>query len=427
MHRLLCLAALGLAALSTQPSLAAEPAALSIAATDWPWWRGPQRNGIAAAGQAPPLQWSATENIRWKSPVPGRGHGSATVVGNQVFLTAADEERQLQSVLCFDRATGQELWRTEVHRGGLTTKGNKKSSQASTTVACDGVRVFVNFLNNDAVVTTALDRDGQQLWQTKISDFVVHQGYGASPAVYGPLVLVSADHKGEEGGAIAGLNRETGDVVWRHGRPATPNYTSPIVLHIAGRDQLIFTGCDVVSSFDPLSGEKLWEREGATTECVTSTVTDGRLVFSSGGYPRNHVCAFHGDGSGTIAWENNVRVYVPSMLIRDGFLYAVTDDGVAMCWRAATGEELWKGRLGGTFSSSPVLVGDHIYAINEGGHAFVFTASPREFELVAESQLGNEVFATPAICGNHIYLRVAELEGGRRQEYLYCIGQGSDH
>jgi hypothetical protein len=427
MHRLLCLAALGLAAFSTKPSGAAEPAALPLAATDWPWWRGPQRNGIAAAGQSPPLQWSATKNICWKSPVPGRGHGSATVVGNQVFLTAADEERQLQSVLCFDRATGEELWRTDVHRGGLTTKGNKKSSQASTTVACDGARLFVNFLNNDAVFTTALDRDGQQLWQTKISDFVVHQGYGASPAVYGPLVLVSADHKGEQGGAIAGLNRETGDVVWRHGRPATPNYTSPIILRVAGRDQLVFTGCDLVSAFDPLSGEKLWERDGATTECVTSTVTDGRLVFSSGGYPRNHVCAFHADGSGTIAWENNVRVYVPSMLIRDGFLYAVTDDGVAMCWRAATGEELWKRRLGGTFSSSPVLVGDRIYAVNEAGHAFVFTAAPREFELVAENQLGHEVFATPAICGDRIYLRVAEMENGRRQEYLYCIGQGSDH
>jgi outer membrane protein assembly factor BamB len=110
------------------------------------------------------------------------------------------------------------------------------------------------------------------------------------------------------------------------------------------------------------------------------------------------------------------------MLIQDGILYAVTDDGVAMCWRAATGEELWKGRLGGTFSSSPVLVGPHIYTTNEAGRTFIFKATPDRFELVAENQLGDDVFATPAICGSRIYLRVAVQEGERRQEYLYCIG-----
>jgi outer membrane protein assembly factor BamB len=145
-------------------------------------------------------------------------------------------------------------------------------------------------------------------------------------------------------------------------------------------------------------------------------------VLTSGGYPRNHVAAVRADGSGRSAWENNVRVYVPSMLIQDDILYAVTDDGVAMCWRAATGEELWKGRLGGTFSSSPVLVGPHIYATNEAGRTFIFRATPERFELVAENQLGDDVFATPAICGGRIYLRVAEQEGEKRQEYLYCIG-----
>ncbi len=388
--------------------------------TDWPWWRGPQRNGIASANQSPPLHWSDSENIVWKSPVPGRSHGSATVVGDQVFLTAAEEEAEVQSVLCFDRGTGRQLWKAEIHRGGLSKKGNKKASQASTTLACDGERLFVNFLNSDAVYTTALDRSGHQIWQTKISDYVVHQGYGSSPEIWGPLVIVSADNKG--GGAIAGLNRESGEIVWRHARPATPNYASPVVVHAAGRDQLVFTGCDLVASYDPLSGDKLWEIAGATTECVTSTVTDGTVVLTSGGYPRNHVAAVRADGSGQIAWENNVRVYVPSMLIQVGSLYAVTDDGVAMCWRAATGEELWKGRLGGTFSSSPVLVGPYIYATNEAGRTFIFKTTPERFELVSENQLGDDVFATPAICGGRIYLRVAEQEGERRQEYLYCIG-----
>lgn len=392
-----------------------------ISPDDWPWWRGPNGNGIAAEGQTPPVEWSPDENIVWKAAVPGRGHGSPTVVGDQVFLATADEKQAIQWMLCFDRATGEEVWRTEVHRGGLTTEGNKKSTQASSTPACDGEKVFINFLNNNALHTTALTRDGEIVWQTKISDYVVHQGYGASPAIYGSLVLVSADNKG--GGAIAGLDRESGEVVWKHARPDTPNYASPIVVHADGKDQLIFIGCDLVASYEPISGEKLWEIEGATTECVTSTVTDGEVVISSGGYPDNHVAAIRADGSGETVWRHGQRVYVPSMIIKGDLLLAVTDDGIAMCWECATGEELWKKRLGGTFSSSPVLAAGHLYATNEAGRTLVLKPSRSGCEIVAENELGNEVFATPSICGSRIYHRVAEVVDGERREFLYCIGQ----
>lgn len=392
-----------------------------FAPTDWPWWRGPQRNGVASADQQPPTSWSPTQNVVWSLPVAGRGHGSPIVVGDQVVLATADLERQQQSVLCVDRRTGQRVWETVVHSGGLTDKGNEKSSLASGTLACDGERFFVNFLNSDAAWTTALDRSGQQLWQQKITDYVLHQGFGSSPAVYQDLVLVSADNKG--GGAIAGLHRATGQVVWKHGRPAKPNYTSPIILSIAGRDQLLLTGCDLVTSLNPLTGEVLWEIEGATTECVTSTVTDGTHIFTSGGYPKNHMSAVAADGSGKVVWENTTRSYVPSMLEKDGYLYVVLDAGIATCWRSATGEEVWKARLGGTFSSSPVLVGDLIYATNEDGETSIFKASPEAFELVGRNDLGDSVFSTPTICGNRIYARVGVMQDGRRQEILYCIGQ----
>ncbi|CAK9020478.1 Outer membrane protein assembly factor BamB [Durusdinium trenchii] len=412
----------GLIALFTCSAvLALEPASTpTFPATDWPWWRGPARNGVAAV-QEVPLNWSETENVLWKAPVPGRGHGSPTVVGDRIYLATADEEREVQSVLCYDRGTGREIWKTDVHVGHLTKKGNKKSTQASASVACDGERLFINFLNNDAVFTTALDLDGQQLWQTRITDYVVHQGYGSSPAIYGPLVLVTADNKG--GGAIAGLDRATGQIVWRHDRPATPNYPSPIIHDVAGRTQLLLTGCDLVSSFDPLSGNLLWEIEGATTECVTSTVVCGDLMFTSGGYPKNHIAAVRADGSGDIAWEIGTRNYVPSLLVYDGYLYASTDAGVAMCWRCNDGAEMWKGRLGGTFTSSPVLVGDKILATNEAGESFWFAATPEEFKLIGKNRLGDQAFATPTICGNRIYHRAAEVEEGVRKEYLYCIGK----
>ena len=397
-----------------------SPGPITVSPLDWPWWRGPLRDGLAYSEQSPPVRWSAEENVLWKTPVPGRGHGSVTIVGQQLFLATANEQEQTQSVLCYDRATGRQLWQTQVHSGGLTKKGNRKSSQASSSIACDGTRLFINFLNSDAVYTTALSLDGKQLWQTKVTDYVVHQGFGSSPALYGPLVLVSADNKG--GGAIAGLHRVTGEIVWKHDRPQTPNYPSPIILRIDDRDQLLLTGCNLVASFNPLTGEKLWETAGATTECVTSTITDGELIYTSGGYPKNHISAIRADGSGKLAWENTTRVYVPSMYVREGHLYGVTDAGVACCWKSATGELLWKQRLGGTFSASPVPVGDLVFATNESGRTYVFRANPSGAELVAENTLGDETIATPVICGSRIYLRVAHQQGKARQEFLYCLG-----
>lgn len=338
-----------------------------------------------------------------------------------MFLATADHEREVQSVLCYHRRTGERLWQAEVHRGGFAEKGNSKSSLASSTAACDGRRVFINFLHKGAIYTSALSRQGKLLWQTKVADYVLHQGFGSSPALYQSLVIVSADNKG--GGTIAALRRATGEVVWKRERPKAPNYTSPIILRVAGREQLLMTGCDLVTGLDPLTGRQLWEIKGSTTECVTSTVTDGQRIFTSGGFPKNHLSAVRADGSGEVVWERNTRVYVPSLLVHRGHLFGVLDAGIAMCWRCDTGEEVWKGRLGGTFSASPVLVGDHLFATNEAGRTFIFKATPETFELVAENRLGDEVLATPTICGGRIYMRVATLDKGRRRERLYCLGE----
>jgi hypothetical protein len=391
-----------------------------VDAADWPWWRGPQRNGIANPNQDPPTEWSATQNVAWKSAVPGRGHSSPTVVGRRVFLATADEQQGTQSVLCYDRETGNQLWQTIVHRGGLMQK-NQKSTAASGTVACDGESVFINFANNGAVDVTALSLDGIRRWQTKIGDYLIHQGYGASPAVYQSLVISAADS--HAGGVVAALDRKTGAIAWKRDRPKEPNYTSPIILNVEGRDQLLLSGCNLVSSFDPLTGKTLWEIKGATTECVTSAVTDGERVFCSGGYPKNHVAAVLADGSGKIVWENKDRVYVPSLLARDGYLFGVLDAGVAACWKSDTGQEQWKKRLGGDFSASPVLVGNRIYATNEIGETFVYRADSSKFEQIAMNKLGDQAMASATICRSRIYMRVVEQVDGRRQEMLYCLAK----
>ena len=394
---------------------------ISVAPSDWPWWRGPMRNGTADADQTPPTSFSAVENVRWKAEVPGRGYGSPTVVGNRVFLATADESSGSQSMICFERTSGKQLWSTVVHSSGGMRK-NSKSTAASSTPACDGERVFINFPNSDTLVTSALDLDGKILWQTKISDYVIHQGYGASPAVYQNLVIVSADNKG--GGAIAGLQRTDGEVVWWRDRPKLPNYPSPTILNVAGKDQVIMVGCNQVVSYDPLTGQTNWETAGATEECVTSTLTDGKLVYTSGGYPANHMSAIAADGSATKVWENSERLYVPSLVIRDGYLYGVLDAGIAMCWKADSGKEMWKSRLGGTFTSSPVLVGDKIFISNEAGEFFVFSAKTDKFIQIAKNQLGELVMATPTICGGEIYHRVTHVgDDGSQREMLYCIGE----
>lgn len=395
----------------------------ALAAADWPAWRGPTRDGQAAPGQTVPVKWSETENVVWKAPVRGKGHGSPTVVGQRVYLATADAEKQEQLVVAYDRATGKEVWMTVVHRGNFDVGGHRHASLASSSVTWDGERLLVNFLNGKAVHTTALDPAGKILWQQRVDDFVVHQGFGSSPVVHGALAIVTADHRG--GGKVAGLDRKTGKPAWEQERPQIANYASVAVVEAAGRTQAILAGCNLVTSYDPVSGRKLWEIEGSTEETVTTAVTDGKRVFVSGGYPRNHLAAIEADGSGRVAWQLNQRVYVPSLLVRDGHLYAMLDNGVAVCWKSDTGEEVWREKVDRDFYASPVMLGSRIYATSLRGVTSVFEVAPQAggFKLLAQNALGDEALASPSIAGGRIYLRHAKKVGEKREEFLWCVGQ----
>ncbi len=390
---------------------------------DWPCWRGPSRNGHADPTQKLPPALDPGRHTLWETPVPGRGHGSPIVVGDRIYLVTAQEKKQTQSLLAYDRGTGAAAWSTVIHSGTFAPKINRKATHASNSPAYDGENLYVSFVNEGAAHTTAVSLDGKKVWTTRLTDYVVHQGYGASPMVYKSLLLVCADNK--KAGAIFGLDRKSGKVVWKVERPKIPNYTSPIVHHLDGRDQLVLSGCEKVMSLDPMTGKVLWETKGSTQETVTSSVTDGERVFISGGWPKNHVHAVESDGSGKVTWRNISRVYVPSMLVTGGHLFAVMDGGAAMCWDCRTGERKWKGLLGGTFSSSPVLVGNHIHVINENGEYFQFKADPAGFEVVHKARIGEQVFATPVYCGGRVYARVAVFENDVRKEKLLCLGDRS--
>lgn len=389
---------------------------------DWPVWRGPNSNGVAATDQTPPVEWSERSNVIWKAKVPGRGHSSPTVVGDRIFLATADEVNQKQGVIAFDRKTGEQAWITEVSSGGFP-KQHKKNTQATATIACDGERLFVTFHHHNKVTLAALAVDGQIEWKKDIGAFhpqLYEYGYAPSPILYGPTVIVAADY--EKGGWLAAHDRVTGDEVWNTNRPSMLSFSSPVVANVAGREQLLISGCGLVASYDPADGKLLWDVEATTMATCGTIVWDGDLVFASGGYPKPETVCIRADGSREIVWTNSQKCYEQSMVAVDGYVYCLTDKGVAYCWRGSDGEEMWKERLSGPVSASPVLVGDTIYQSNEGGTTFVFKANPEKFEEVAVNRLGDESFASPAICGGRIYLRVADNSGNSRQEYLYCIG-----
>lgn len=400
-------------------SIAGSPD-LVVAPDDWPWWRGPTRNGIAAAGQSVPLQFGPDKNVVWSVPVPGRGHSSPTVIGDAVYLTTADETAETQSVLSFDRGTGSLRWEKTLHEGGFPSSGkmHPKSTHANCTVAGDGERLFVAFLNGDQIHATALSADGEIVWQKVLGGFEARFGYAPSPVLYKSVVILACDNSG--GGYLTALDRRTGDVQWTSHRDTVSTYSSPVVARVGGKDQLLISGNRTIASYDPASGEPLWSVAGTAESTCGTAVWDGERVFASGGWPQSDTTCV--DANGKRVWNTNAKCYEQSLLAANGQLYAITDRGVAICWDAATGKERWKHRLSGSVSVSPVLIGDHILCANESGTFFVFKADPGQFELVARNRLGSESFATPSVCGDRMFIRVANRENGRRQEYLYCIG-----
>ncbi len=395
--------------------------AIEFRSSDWPQWRGPGIDG-AAANQVVPTQWDESQSVAWQSDVPGQGHGSPILIGDLVILaTAIEKPEQKQLVVAYDRSTGERRWLKDVHVGGFASKKeiHHKATYANSTLASDGERVFAAFFNSGAIWLTALDLRGEQVWQTRVCPFKSKFGYAPSPVTYKSLVILAADHMG--GGCLAGLDRESGELVWLKKRPAVSTYSSPLVAEIAGQDQLVISGCDQVSSHDPATGQLLWSCNAVTQATCGTVVTDGQNVFASGGFPDRQTVCIRGDGSGEIVWQNNARLYEPSLIYDQGNLFGVTDKGIAHCWDAANGEEKWKERLKGEFSASPVVCNGLIYVPNLNGQTFVFEADSESLKEIAVNDLGNNVYASPAIAGGDLVLRVGFGEAGGRKEKLICL------
>ncbi|MGC3968179.1 MAG: PQQ-binding-like beta-propeller repeat protein [Pirellulales bacterium] len=185
-------------------------------ARDWPWWRGPGRNGAAHAGAKPPIEFGDDKNVVWRTPVPGRGHSSPIVVGEKIYLTTADEAAQTQSVLAFERATGKPLWTTEISRGNFPAEIHRNNTHATPTMACDGRQLMVVMIHSKQVHVTWLDFDGKILRTQAVGPFYPQRyefGYGPSPLLYKNLLIVASEFDGDS--FLVALDTTTGKDVWR--------------------------------------------------------------------------------------------------------------------------------------------------------------------------------------------------------------------
>jgi outer membrane protein assembly factor BamB len=390
-------------------------------ADDWTQWRGPNHNNVVEAGQGGPTEWNETKNVVWKVDVPGRGHASPVITGDTIVLCTADDKSQTQAVVAFDRKTGKQLWLTPISQGGFPPV-HQKNTHASASAATDGMHVFAAFCHHEKVEAVCLDLKGKIVWRKDVGGFRPKQyeyGYAASPTIYKDKLIISGDC--DTIAWVKALKLTDGSVAWQQEREKMLNWSSPIVANIAGRDQLLLSGTYRIASYDPATGKSLWETKCLTMATCGTCTWEGDLIFASGGYPDPETVAVKADGSGVV-WKNNVKCYEQSMVVHKGYLYAFTDNGVAYCWNAKTGEEMWKQRLSGPVSASPLIVGDTVFATNEAGTTWVYKANPQKFEQVAENQLGNSSFASITAADSQLFIRAASGDGAARKETLYCIG-----
>lgn len=394
-------------------------------AGDWLMWRGPSGNNIAV-GPAVPTEWDETKNVVWRIPLKGRGHSSPIIVGEHVILTSANQAEQVASVVAYDKASGEQVWETPVTRGGFQTDVHAKNTHATSTLASNGDQLFAVFIQDQTVQLTALDLRGKILWQVNAGSYAPEKykfGYAPSPMLYQDLVIVASEY---EDGWLAAFSQKDGGERWRIPRIGT-SYSTPIVAHIAGRDQLLLSGQQKVVSLDPASGKQFWEVEGTNQATCGTIVWDGDIVYASGGYPASptQTVAIQVSDKPEVLWTNREQCYEQSMLAHDGYLYAINDRGIFFCWNGKTGEQMWKTRLGSPVSSSPLLSGNNIFVADEKGNMYVLKANPEKYESIAKNQLGDETFATPTACEGRLYARYADSSSGERQEYLVCIGSNA--
>ncbi len=426
---------------------------VSVAQTaNWPQFRGPRADGVAA-GTNLPDRWSATENIAWKTDMPGRGWSSPIVWGNRIFLTSVVGELEAPKkglyfggnrpapattmqewrVQCLDVNTGKLVWEKTVHKGNPQTAIHLKNSFASETPVTDGERVYIYFGN---LGLWCFDFAGKEVWSKKFPPRKTRFDWGtaASPVLHKERLYLVNDN--QEQSELLALDKRTGKEIWRVARDEHSNWATPFVWEHAQRTEIVTPGSGAVRSYD-LDGKLLWQFKGMSSITIaTPYAADGLLYITSGyvGDRLRPVYAIRPGASGDIsldlnagqtsnpyiAWSNaTAGPYNPSTLVYNGKLYVLFDRGMVSIHDAKTGElKVDKERLpnGLHFTSSPWAYDGKVFCVNEDGVTFVLRAGDK-FELLRTNPLADDdmCMATPAIAGDRLIIRT----GAR----VYCVRQ----
>jgi len=390
------------------------------AATEWPEFRGPDRQGRSQARNIP-VTWSATENIAWAVPVEGSGWSSPVIVQGRLFLTSATggtgTEPLRLKVLGFDAATGKTRWTTSVfeHDLGKLPSIHGKNGQASPTVLVDPSkkRLYAHFGH---LGTAALDFNGRVLWRQSEIQYTPIHGNGGSPALVDGLLVFSCD--GGNDPFVVALDAATGQVRWKTPRNTTAkrtfSFATPLVETVAKKQQIILPGSGFVAGYQPGDGRELWRvRYGEGYSVIPRPVLSEGILIIGTGYDTPSLLGIRLDQpqgdvtDSAIAWRiTKGAPNTPSVIAHQSHVYFVSDAGIASCAELATGKIVWNERLGGGFSASPILAEGRIYFINEAGLTTVVKASPT-FEVVARNDLAERTLASPAVIDGSLFIRSA--------------------
>jgi len=420
--------------------------ASQLGAQNWPSFRGEGAKGIAE-GKSLPSSWDVekSQNILWKTVIPGLAHSSPIIWGNRVFVSTAvasdksstlkigqvsalelsnDMSRQSWRLYCVDRASGKILWEKTAQEAEPRVKRHPKTTHASETPATDGKYVVVLFASGGLY---CYDVNGELKWSQDLGVLnanwadkpEVQWGPASSPIIYKNSVIVQCDI--EKDSFIAAFDLTTGKRIWTTPRKAISSWSSPTVYEGKDRAELIISGSEDIRGYDPATGRELWTLGPTSRISVPTPFAAQGLIYVASGYLRGvqPIYAIRpgsaGDitlkegsvSSGQIAWSTQKGApYITTPIVYGDYFYVCGYNGVLVCYNAKTGERMYEQRLGqgGFFSSSPVAGDGKIYVVSEDGEAFIVKAGPK-FELLSSSSFGEPVMATPAISQGTIVIR----------------------
>ncbi len=436
-------------ALSIFASLAA------VSAENWPQWRGPSLNGVSNEKNLP-VKWTDEENVAWKLEMPAWSGSTPIIWGDYIFLNASESEtpksgnrasegdmrrpvgddmnRSVKGDLYLwmvDRTKGTPLWKRLLGSGDVKMRKQNMSSPSPVT---DGRNVWVM---TGTGILKAFDFKGNELWardiQKDYGKFGLNWGYASSPLLYEDSLFVQVLHgmRTDDPSYLLRIDKKTGKTIWRVERPtdarmeSPDSYATPALLRYGNNVEIVVLGGDCVTGHDPATGKELWRGGGLNPNnngnyriVASPVVFDGVIYAPTRVKP---LTAFRAGGRGDVTethrlWQFQNGPDVPTPVTDGKYFYSVTDNGVAWCLDAKTGEEIYgRQRLKpGTYSASPVLADGKIYITNEDGLTTVYKAGP-QFEILAENPLNDYCLSSLAISDGQLFIRTAS--------YLYCIGK----